>query len=519
MVLISKRDDKTILNRRWRLENLYKIRTEDKQLKPFVFNEIQEELWKECEACNHQGISLIIDKYRKGGVTTFWSLYYLDDTLWNANTASAIIAHKKDDVQKIFKIVKLAYATCPKQLALDSGHIWTKPPANYDTRNELAFSSINSVIYVGIENRGDTLNNLHISEAAFIPNAEERISATLGTVPKNGRSNKTVESTANGIGGWFQETYAECEAGDGAYKAFFFGWWQKSTNVLEAPEGYKPSKEALEKAEAVKTMYGRVLTKEQLCWWDNVKKEQKRLMDQEFPTVASDSFLTSVYMVFDSDNVRKINTVPGKPYDVRILGQLQKYETWRATIFVEPKPDREYVMGVDPSEGVGGDNSVIEVIDTLTLEQVAEFVSNKIPPAQLAKVVDNLGTKYNTAIAVVERNNHGHLVLDRLKDTYGSIYMMQVLDEKTQKKTRKLGFLTNMKTRDNILDEFEDLVSEFSVKINSAILKSEMLTFITDETGKRIAKAGKTDDCIMAFSIGLKVARMPRTSFFIARLN
>jgi hypothetical protein len=509
----------TYLNRRWRLNHLYKIKTEEKSLEVFKFNEIQEELYRQCEAQNHQNIKIIIDKYRKGGVSTFWLIYYLDDTLWNPYTTTAILAHRRDDVQKLFRIVKTAYATCPPRLATKSGYVWVKPKAFYDNKNELTFNSIRSSIYVGLENRGDTINNLHISEAAYIQNAEETLTATLGAVPKSGKANISIESTANGIGDWFQETYAEAEAGQGAYMAFFFGWWQKETNVMDVPDNYEPSQEVLQKAEAVKVMYGRKLTMKQMCWWDNVKKEQRKLMDQNFPTLASDSFLTSSYMVFDSDSVRKINTVPGKPYDVRIIGQLQKYETWRATIFVEPKPDREYVMGVDPSEGVGGDNSVIEIIDTLTLEQVAEFVSNKIPPAQLAKVVDNLGTKYNTAIAVVERNNHGHLVLDRLKDTYGSIYMMQVLDEKTQKKTRKLGFLTNMKTRDNILDEFEDLVSEFSVKINSAILKSEMLTFVTDETGKRIAKPGKTDDCIMAFSIGLKVARMPRTSFFITRLN
>lgn len=516
---ISTEEKNKLLNRRWRLENLYKIRTESKELTTFKFNEIQEELWKECEACNHQGLELIIDKYRKGGVTTFFCLYYLDDTLWNPNTSSAIIAHKKDDVQKIFKIVKLAYATCQKKIILEFGQSWTKPQANYDTRNELAFSGINSVIYVGIENRGDTLNNLHISEAAFIPKAEERISATLGAVPKNGRSNKTIESTANGIGGWFQETYAECEAGDGSYKPFFFGWWQKPTNAMEAPEGYKPSKEVLEKAQMVKDLYGRVLSKEQMCWWDNVKKEQKRLMDQEFPTVAADSFLTSGYMVFEPDRVKRINTIPGTPYIMRMDNHEGGFESWEAKIFKEPKPGHNYVMGVDPAEGVGGDTSSIEIVDDLTLEQVAEFVSNKIPPAQLAKAVDNLGRKYNMALAAVERNNHGGLVLDRLKDTYGNIYMMQTFDEKTNKKTKKLGFLTNMKTRDEILDEFEALLLEFSVGINSAILKSEMLTFITNETGKRIAKSGKTDDCIMAISIALKVARMPRTSFSVMRLN
>jgi len=119
----------------------------------------------------------------------------------------------------------------------------------------------------------------------------------------------------------------------------------------------------------------------------------------------------------------------------------------------------------------------------------------------------------------VERNNHGHLVLDRLKDIYGNIFIRLVLDEKTKKQTRKLGWETNSATRDLILDEFEQLVADLSVKINSAILKSEMLTFVSDDTGRREAKQGKHDDTIIAFAIALKVARMPRTSFDVQRLN
>lgn len=513
------REYKTILNRYWRLNNLYKIKTEDKKLVTFKFNEIQELLWQECEALGHRNLNLIIDKYRKGGVTTFWSIYYLDDTLWNPYTTTAIIAHKKDDVQKLFRIVKTAYSSLPARIQDENGLFWSKPKALYDNKNELTFDAIKSTIYVGLENRGDTINNLHISEAAYINNAEDKITTTLGAVPQNGMSNITIESTANGIGDWFNENFTEGEAGTGPYKPIFFGWWQKKANALQAPKSYKPSPEAQTKARMIKDLYGRVLSREQLCWWDTVKKQQKKLMDQNFPTVASDSFLTSSYMVFDTEGVKKINTIPGKPYEMIVNDKLSGRARYEAKIFVDPKPNRNYIISADPAEGVGGDTSSIQVIDDLTLEQVAEFVSNTIPPAHLAVLVDNLGRKYNMALAVVERNNHGHLVLDRLKDTYGNIYMMQHFDEITQKRTKKLGFLTNAKTRDIVLDEFEDLVSEFSVKINSAILKSEMLTFITDETGKRIAKSGKTDDSIMAFAIGLKVARMPKTSFAVWRLN
>lgn len=525
---VTQRDYETILNKRWRMEHLYMIKTENSRLIKFAFNEVQEALWKYAEARQHRGLNIIIDKSRKQGVSTFWLIYYLDDTLFTPNTTSFMMAHTRDDVQKLFKIVKLAYTKCPGKFKLESGKIWYKPSAKYDNKNELTFNDINSTIYVGLENRGDTINNLHISEAAHIKDAEKRITATLGAVPENGRSNTTIESTANGVGDWFQETYSECEPGSGPYDSFFFGWWQKAKNYIHPLPDYTPSKEVLHKADIVKAQNNVELTPGQMCWWDKTKSKQKKKMDQEHPTTAEESFLTSAGMVFDAEAMK--NIVPRTPIlrrAIKVETKEQKedgtskivHATFYADIFVEPKPGRRYVLGGDPSEGVGGDSSVAEIIDAVTLEQVGEFKSDVIKPAQFAVVVDNLARYYNNALAAVERNNHGHLVLDRLKDIYGNIFVRVVLDEKTQKKTKKIGWETNSATRDLILDELEQLVVDLSVKINSAILKSEMLTFVSDDTGRREAKQGKHDDTIIAFAIALKVARMPKTSFDVQRLN
>ena len=268
------------------------------------------------------------------------------------------------------------------------------------------------------------------------------------------------------------------------------------------------------------TEYGIKLDKAQLFWWDTTKSKQRKLMDQENPTVPSDSFLTSVGMVFDSDAMKKFNPIePPFKLPIRIMTNEGNVELYHVDIYVKPNPKRNYVVGGDPAEGVGGDESAAQVVDDLTLEQVAEFSSNKIKPANFATLLAYLGKYYNNALVAPELNNHGHLVIDRLKNTekYGNIFVRIVFDEKKNKKTRKLGWETNGKTRDLILDEFENLFADCSIKLNSAKLKSQMLTFITDDTGKRQAKQGKHDDLILAFAIALKVARMPRASFEVFR--
>jgi hypothetical protein len=113
-------------------------------------------------------------------------------------------------------------------------------------------------------------------------------------------------------------------------------------------------------------------------------------------------------------------------------------------------------------------------------------------------------------------NFHGEAILADLKRLgYGNIYTREVVDERTNKRTKKLGFDTTHTMRDAALDELDKMLWDGSVKINSAILKAELLTFIVNDAGKRIAKEGKKDDTIMAFAIALYVARLPAKHFGI----
>ncbi len=504
------KDAATIFNKGWRMQRMYKIRTEDRNLRNLDFSVKPEQgnIFKRAQRRAFRGIREIYTKARKLGISTFWEIFYLDDTLFTPNTVSCIIAHTQKDVQKLFKIVKLAYQHVPDVFHMDDGREWHKPKATYDNVNELAFESINSRIYVAIESRGDTNNNLHISEAAHIKKDWERIIGTLESVPKRPYgSNITVESTANGMGGWFHETYSDAESGLNEFDAVFIGWWQDPKNRLPCPKGYSPNEAARKMAERVKTRFGVRLEIEALFWWEEKRKTAKRLMDQEHPSVAEDAFLTSDAMVFEGDSVREIN--PTDPARI-----------WKKVwIWKEPVPGRDYVMGCDPAEGVGGDSSVIEVYDRVTLEQVAEYSSNTIPPAKFAKTIARVGKHYNEALAAVERNNHGHTVLDRLKDIYSNIFMQTTTDERTKVKTRKMGWLTTGHTRDLMLDAFVEVVEDATVGVNSARLKKEMLTFVTDDDGKRQAKERYHDDTIMASAIAVQVARMPKASFGIYYLG
>ena len=506
------KDAATILDRRWRLEHMYPIRTEERGLRNLNMNErpIQNVLFAKAKERNFRGIRIINTKGRKQGVTTFWSLFYLDDTLFTPNTVSCILAHKEKDVKKIFRTVKTAYRYAPNQVRLSDGRTWLKPKANYDNVNELIFEGINSQIYVALESRGETNNNLHVSEAAHIKDDVERMAATLESVPNRDLgSNISVESTSNGVGGWFYDTWYDAVAGINPYDPVFFPWFMKPSNRMTPPPNFYPTPEEEKMVALVIERFNMVLTPEQVFWYRMKKTELKRLMPQEHPTTADESFLTAEGMAFDGEMVMAIKEK--QPIRTTKSG-------WR--IFVEPKPGRRYIIGADPAEGVGGDFSAGEVFDAVTLEQVAEYHSDSIEPGKFGEfILPEGGRLYNNALIAIERNNHGHTVIDRIRRVYSNLYMQIDFDKKKNKKTKRIGWNQNEHHRNLMLDNFEELTDDGTVTVNSAILKSEMLTFVINEDGKRAAKSGKHDDTVMASAIAVQVAGMPASSYGVYSLN
>lgn len=85
-------------------------------------------------------------------------------------------------------------------------------------------------------------------------------------------------------------------------------------------------------------------------------------------------------------------------------------------IYIAPRPGGRYVIGADPAEGnPGSDDSALTVLDLETGEEVASFAA-KVEPAVFAHYLAQISTFYNFAPALVERNNHGHSVLQWLDE-------------------------------------------------------------------------------------------------------
>lgn len=86
-------------------------------------------------------------------------------------------------------------------------------------------------------------------------------------------------------------------------------------------------------------------------------------------------------------------------------------------IYKAVRPGIKYCIGADPAEGnPNSDDSAAIVLEVDTGEECARL-RGKFEPGVFAGYIDSLGSWFNKAPVLVERNNHGHAVLLALNHT------------------------------------------------------------------------------------------------------
>ena len=299
----------------WRLTHLYYIT--DKSGTQVLFNlnwaqiQLYERMW-------HQ---MLVLKARQLGVTTFFAINFLDDCFWYNNTASGIIAHRKEDAEDIFKKkVKYAYDRMPK---------WTRAfnSATNDRSGELAFEN-GSSYRVSTGFRSGTYQRLLVSEFGKIcaksPDvAKEIVTGSLNTVSTD--QIIAIESTAEGREGYFYEFSKTAEqlanAGNPLspmQQRFFFFPWYDEPGYRESNSGITVAKETNEYLDRIELERQRKIDEEQRRWYEMKQKMLGDAMKQEYPSTPSEAFESAnegLYYGAQLSKIRASGQVCCVPYD------------------------------------------------------------------------------------------------------------------------------------------------------------------------------------------------------------
>ncbi len=153
---------------------------------------------------------------------------------------------------------------------------------------------------------------------------------------------------------------------------------------------------------------------------------------------------------------------------------------------------RRYVIGVDPAEGnVHSDESVACVLDGETWAQVA-LLACRVEPATFAGYLVQLAHYYNDADLMIERNNHGHLVIREVQCDGG----MKVLDGYD----KRPGWLSNVKGKPLLYGVLASAVKDQLVVVRDTETANQLASI---EASTLRAPSGLHDDRADAFALAV----------------
>ena len=486
MIKLTEQDKARLKDKQWRLSHFYKIKNKNKQLVTFKPNKAQEHFEKNRHTRN------IILKSRQLGFTTLEAMDVLDDMLFNRNFDALFIAHGLEPAKDIFdNKISLAWDNFPlKELYsryMDSAR---KLKVGF---GDNTFSSI----AVDTSGRSGTFSRLHVTEFAklckqFPDRAKEVLEGSIPAVPTSGRVD--IESTAEESQGLFYEIFWQAwDRGEPQhatqFKAHFYNWqWDEEietiTPITELPLEFRQYQERHKLTDKEISYYYLkfVALGEHDRNWHTMKKE--------YPTTPEEAFEGAGDKLFDADKL-------GMQQKLNPINQFGGF-----TIYKPYQLGHTYAIGVDVAEGVGRDSSTMVLWDFTPAkpEIVVEYANNAVAPDMFAFEIKNLAEKYECPLVAIERNNHGHTTISKLREVYPERHIYK--DDKD-----KLGWLTNLVSKPKMLYDLNTAVNEELINLNSSRIISEARRY--DKEDMRTVRSNEETtahyDLLMATAIGFQM--------------
>jgi hypothetical protein len=307
------------------------IRTKSGEVLPLVLNRAQRHIHAQLEAQRAATgkVRALILKGRQQGCSTYVGGRFFHRVTHDRGMRVFILTHEDAATRNLFEMVERFHDHCPPDEKQSTG------AAN---ARELFFDALDSGYTIGTAGtkgvgRSSTIQLFHGSEVAFWPHAETHAAGILQAVPDIAGTEVILESTANGLGNYFHQTWRDAETGDNDFVAIFVPWFWQDEYRRTPPRGFAPSAEERE----YRDLYG--LDDAQICWRRQKVAELKDagLFKQEYPANAAEAFQESGHDSFIPPSLvaraRKAKCEPSGPlvigYDPAWIGEDRHAMAWR----------------------------------------------------------------------------------------------------------------------------------------------------------------------------------------------
>jgi hypothetical protein len=400
-----------------------------------------------CDALANDVHEVAILKSRQMACTTCCSIIELFWALVNDGVQGAIIADRGDNLERLRRIFASLLETLPAE--------WRGPEHRITQNNRagLAFANRSVIDLLAAAANPDlgasrALSMMHATECSLWKSLAgvESLKASLARINPNRLF--LWESIANGFNWWHQ--FCEQAKVDRHMRFLFLGFWANPTYTIARDDPdfdtymprergkYRLTDDEVARARYVKQHYNFTVQLEQIAWWRRESEfSAEEHMLRHYPWTAPEAFISSGTGFFPARRTLEINealaTAPplyqGYKYVFeeqflasRIEQVRDKGRTDDVTLRVweQPDPQGQYVVGIDPSGGGGGDanDHAVEVLRCYAdrCVQVAEFQSNKPLTYMLAWVLSHLCGAYRDHICNLEVSGIGAAVMPEVRN-------------------------------------------------------------------------------------------------------
>lgn len=395
--------------------------------------------------------------------TTLMTIY----ALWLANFFPdqhiIICADKSSTASMIFERLRLAYKELPG---------WIKCPSEEFNKRSMTLKNGSQIVTSATTDsaiRGNSLSCLIVDEFAFVDEniADKFWTSVTPTLVTNPNAKMFVSSTPNGVGNMFWSLCDRSEKGLNDFKIQKVVW----SDV--------PGRDAAWKKRTIETdMNG------------DVNK-----FEQEYNC----KFIGASNSPFSPQTFEFIEKCVEEP-----VFEENNFKVWKM-----PENNRIYSIGVDVAEGIGKDQSVIQVFDMTDLskiEQVATYANSKINTTDFTEKVLEIAKLYGNPVLSVERNGPGTDVCQRIYVDHRYLNFVCHGTNSKEIERQRPGIICSNNTKyPGIINMKYWLCDTFKVIIKDREFLDELRHFERKPNNKWGAEYGYHDDLVMSAVWALNV--------------
>jgi len=416
----------------------------------------------------------------------FWfSIFHKDKTV-------LITSNKHKNSSEMISRIKYMYENLPDFLkpgVTDDG--WNKLSLKFETGSRIISDATSETT-----GRGGSFSILYCDETAFVrPMIQTEFWASISpTLATGGKLFMT--STPNGDSDLFATLWRGAIADINGMKPLTIHW----TQVPGRDENFRKreiSKNGLLKWE--QEFECKMVSSDPLLV-DSLKAAQLKTHEHK-----SQELGVKVWKEFEPQQKKKFSQQQQapNPWQANLHNQWQNPER-HSSVEVQ-EYEKQCIVTVDPSKGVGKDFTVVEVYSYPDLEQMMELRANKSKTGDIYVALKRIWAKADEAgwqvFFTVENNGVGEGIIALFENDEELPDNVELVSEEGQ-----VGLNTGKKSKAQGCKIFKEFVEGGRLKINSRDLVHEIKNFVL-AGGTYQAKEGMTDDCVMATVLTCRVVK------------